>query len=108
MEEIVGDIEDEYDVARPQMERLSPTEVIMDARVSIDDLNEALSLDIRGQDFDTIGGFIYHRLGKVPGPGDEIQTDGFTVSVISTTGRRIRKIKITKTPQAEVEGASGG
>ncbi|MEE9199500.1 MAG: hemolysin family protein [Dehalococcoidia bacterium] len=107
VEEIVGEIEDEFDVEEPQMERLSPTEVIMDARESIDRLNEALSLDIRGQDFDTIGGLVYDRLGKIPGPGDEIEADGFKISVISTTGRRIRKVKITKAPQVEVEEPQG-
>ena len=105
MEEIVGEIEDEFDAGTPQIERLSPTEVIIDARVSIDQLNETLSLDIRGKDFDTIGGFILDRLGKIPVPGNEIQADGFKVSVLSTTGRRIRKVKISKAPQTEEEQA---
>jgi magnesium and cobalt transporter len=96
MEEIVGEIEDEFDIGAPQIETVSPGEVIMDAAVSIDDLNEALSLDIQGEDFDTVGGFIFDRLGKIPIPGDEIREDGFLVSVLTTTGRRIRKVKITK------------
>ena len=96
MEEIVGEIEDEFDIGAPQIETVSPSEVIMDAAVSIDDLNEALSLDIQGEDFDTVGGFIFDRLGKIPIPGDEIREDGFLVSVLTTTGRRIRKVKITK------------
>ena len=100
MEEIVGEIEDEFDFEVPQMETIGPDEVIMDAAVSIDDLNEALSLDIRGEDFDTVGGFIFDRLGKIPVPGDEIREDGFLVSVLTTTGRRIRKVKISRIPES--------
>lgn len=96
MEEIVGEIEDEFDTGTPQIETVGPGEVIMDAAVSIDDLNEALSLDIQGEDFDTVGGFIFDRLGKIPVPGDEIREDGFLVSVLTTTGRRIRKVKISR------------
>ncbi|MCH7996565.1 MAG: HlyC/CorC family transporter [Chloroflexi bacterium] len=103
VEEIVGEIEDEFDTGEPQIETISPTEVIMDAGVSIDLLNETLSLDIQGEDFDSIGGFIFDRLGKIPSPGDEIRADGFVVSVLSTTGRRIRKVKIVKvsTPEGQ-------
>ncbi|MCH8088679.1 MAG: HlyC/CorC family transporter [Chloroflexi bacterium] len=101
VEEIVGEIEDEFDTGEPQIETISPTEVIMDAGVSIDLLNETLSLDIQGEDFDSIGGFIYDRLGKIPSPGDEIRANGFVVSVLSTTGRRIRKVKIVKVSKPE-------
>ena len=103
MEEIVGEIEDEFDFGTPQIETIGPNEVIMDAAVSIDDLNEALSLDIQGEDFDTVGGFIFDRLGKIPVPGDEIRGDGCLVSVLTTTGRRIRKVKISKTSTPIVE-----
>ena len=103
VEEIVGEIEDEFDTGEPQIETISPNEVIMDAGVSIDLLNETLSLDIQGEDFDSIGGFIYDRLGKIPSPGDEMRADGFVVSVLSTTGRRIRKVKIVKVSTPEVQ-----
>lgn len=108
MEEIVGEIEDEFDFGTPQIETIGPDEVIMDAAVSIDDLNEAFSLDIQGEDFDTVGGFIFDRLGKIPVPGDEIREDGFLVSVLTTTGRRIRKVKISRvaTPLPESDSES--
>ena len=96
VDEIVGEIEDEFDIGTPQIETVGPNEIIMDAAVSIDDLNEALSLNIQGEDFDTVGGFIFDRLGKIPVPGDEIREDGFLVSVLTTTGRRIRKVKISR------------
>lgn len=107
MEEIVGEIEDEFDVGRTQIETVSPTEVVLDGGVGIDQLNDRFSLGIEGQDFDTIGGFILDRLGKIPNPGDEIQEDGFRISVLSTTGRRVRKVKITQVPLVEEDEASG-
>ena len=106
MEEIVGEIEDEFDTGTPQIETIGPHEVIMDAAVSIDDLNDALSLDIQGEDFDTVGGFIFDRLGKIPIPGDEIREDGFLVSVLTTTGRRIRKVKISRVSVPDGESQS--
>ena len=96
LEEIVGEIEDEYDREEPTIEKVDDTEVIVDARVSIDDLNELLGLHIEGDDFDTVGGFVYHELGKIPAAGDEVQSDGLRLRVLSVLGRRIKKIRVKK------------
>jgi putative hemolysin len=96
LEEIVGEIEDEYDREEPTVEKVDDTEVIVDARVSIDDLNELLGLHIEGEDFDTVGGFVYHQLGKIPIVGDEVQADGLRLRVLSVLGRRIKKIRVKK------------
>jgi putative hemolysin len=96
LEEIVGEIEDEYDREEPTIEKVDDTEAIVDARVSIDDLNELLGLNIEGEDFDTVGGFVYHELGRIPLAGDEVQADGLRLKVISVLGRRIKKIRVKK------------
>jgi putative hemolysin len=97
IEEIVGEIQDEYDVAEtPMIEEISPTEAVFDARVSIRDVNDTLHLDIQDEDFDTLGGLVYHQLGKVPNVGDEVRTDGCLVTVLSTNGRRVKKVRVTK------------
>jgi CBS domain containing-hemolysin-like protein len=96
LEEIVGEIEDEYDREEPTIEKVDDTEVIVDARVSIDDLNELLGLHIEGDDFDTVGGFVYHELGRIPLAGDEVQSDGLQLRVLSVLGRRIKKIRVKK------------
>jgi CBS domain containing-hemolysin-like protein len=96
LEEIVGEIEDEYDREEPTIEKVDDTEVIVDARVSIDDLNELLGLSIEGEDFDTVGGFVYHELGRIPLAGDEVQSDGLRMKVLSVVGRRIKKIQVKK------------
>lgn len=98
LEEIVGEIEDEYDRSEVTIERLGPDEAIVDARVSIDDLNEIFGLAVEGEDFDTVGGFVYHLLGRVPTPGDEVSADGLRLHVLNVLGRRIKKVRIVREP----------
>jgi putative hemolysin len=96
IEEIVGEIRDEYDVEESMIEEVSDREALFDARVSIRDVNDTLDLEIEDEDFDTLGGLLYHELGKVPTVGDEVRVDGALVTVLSTTGRRVRKVRVTK------------
>jgi CBS domain containing-hemolysin-like protein len=101
IEEIVGEIQDEYDVEEAMIEEISDHEALFDARVSIRDVNDTLDLDIEDEDFDTLGGLLYHELGKVPNVGDEVRIDGALVTVLTTTGRRVRKVRVTKVPPTE-------
>jgi CBS domain containing-hemolysin-like protein len=96
LEEIVGEIQDEYDREEASIERLTDTEAIFDARVSIDALNELFGLEIEGEDFDSVGGFVYHQLGRMPAPGDEVRADGLTLRVLSTLGHRIKKVRVAR------------
>lgn len=98
LEEIVGEILDEFDVGEPEIISLSDSEFMMDARVSIDNLNDLLNVLVEGDGFDTLGGFVYQRLGKIPSPGDSMVYDGLRIEVISTTGRRLKRLKVTKRP----------
>jgi CBS domain containing-hemolysin-like protein len=102
LEEIVGEIRDEYDLAEEApFERLSDREAVVDARTSIRDVNELLSLDLPDDEFDTLGGLVYDRLGKVPAPNDEVRVDGCLVRVLSTEGRRIKKVRVLVGEQQE-------
>jgi magnesium and cobalt exporter, CNNM family len=98
IEEIVGEIQDEYDVEEAPIQEVSETEALFDARVSIRDVNDTLDLNIEDEDFDTLGGLLYHELGKVPNVGDEVRVDGALVTVLTTTGRRVRKVRVVKVP----------
>jgi CBS domain containing-hemolysin-like protein len=98
IEEIVGEIQDEYDVEEAPIQEVSEREALFDARVSIRDVNDTLDLDIEDEDFDTLGGLLYHELGKVPNVGDEVRVDGAVVTVLTTTGRRVRKVRVMKVP----------
>ncbi|MGH2587788.1 MAG: hemolysin family protein, partial [Dehalococcoidia bacterium] len=82
LEEIVGEIEDEYDTGEPQIERLSDREAILDARLPLDDLNELFHANLEDEEVDTVGGFVFNHLGKMPAPGDEVQVDGILIRVL--------------------------
>jgi CBS domain containing-hemolysin-like protein len=95
LEEIVGEIRDEYDVNEEMpIQRIDPQISIVDARVSIRDVNEELDLHLDVEELDTLGGLVYHELGKVPTEGDEVRMNGCLVTVMSTDGRRIKKLKV--------------
>ncbi|MPZ23544.1 MAG: DUF21 domain-containing protein [Dehalococcoidia bacterium] len=96
LEEIVGEIEDEYDVADTSIEQLGENEAIVDARLTIEALNELFSVNIDDEEFDTVGGLVYHRLGKMPGPGDSLSVDGLNLSVLSVMDRRIKKVLVSR------------
>ena len=107
LEEIVGEIADEFDVEEEEIQRLTETEAIVDAKVSVDALNELFVLEIEKDDFETVGGFIYDQLGKMPSVGDEVQVDGLLrLRVLSMLGRRIKKVRVTK--EALSPAAEGG
>jgi CBS domain containing-hemolysin-like protein len=100
LEEIVGEIEDEHDVAQVTLERVSEDEAILDARIGIDQLNDLFDLQIESEDFDTVGGLVYHELGKMPSVGDEVRTSGLRLQVLSVTGNRIKKVRVVREPAA--------
>ena len=97
LEEIVGEIHDEFDVEEPEIEVVSDREFLMDARVGIDKLHELLQVAVEGDGFDTVGGFVYERLGRIPSSGDVVEYDGLKIEVVSTVGRRLKKLRVTKT-----------
>lgn len=100
IEEIVGEIEDEYDVAGPAMEQISEDEVLLDASMPAEVLEELFDYTAESEDFDTVGGFVIHELGRLPAVGDEVQVDGLRLRVLSMSGRRLRRLRVAR------EGAS--
>jgi CBS domain containing-hemolysin-like protein len=96
LEEIVGEIRDEFDVEDQPVQLLAPDEVIVDARVGIDDLGEMFDVQIKKNDFDSIGGFIINELGRIPSVGDNVRVNGISLKVLSVAGRRIKKVRVTK------------
>jgi CBS domain containing-hemolysin-like protein len=96
LEEIVGDIADEFDVGEPEIEIINDRQAVMDARVSLEQVNHLFSTRIEGEGFDTLGGLIYSELGRIPNAGDEIHSNGLRVQVVSTLGRRIKKVRVLR------------
>ncbi len=96
LEEIVGEIQDEYDIGEePLIERLGENEGIFNARVNIGQVNDALDVKLP-EESDTLGGLVYQHLQKMPKVGDEVRLDGVTISVLSVIGRRIKKVRVSK------------
>ncbi|MCH2304770.1 MAG: hemolysin family protein [SAR202 cluster bacterium] len=95
LEEIVGEIQDEFDTIEPEILFDSSGEFIIDARTSIEQLNALLSTSFEGEGFDTVGGLVYSQMGKIPSSGSKINYKGINIEVISTIGRRLKKLKIS-------------
>jgi len=96
LEEIVGEIRDEFDIQEQEVQVLTSNEAIVDARVGIEALNEVFDTAIAKNDFDSIGGFIVSALGRMPSVGDEVRVNGLSLRVLSVAGRRIQKVRVTK------------
>ena len=96
LEEIVGEIQDEFDVGESEVQRVNNDEFLMDARANVDQLTDLFGVSIEGDGFDTLGGFVYQRLGKIPSPGDVVDYDGLRIEVVSTTGRRLKSLRVTR------------
>jgi putative hemolysin len=94
VEEIVGEIQDEYDIEEPVVEQVSEQEFVFNARVDLDDVNRLMGTSFPTELGDTLGGFIYSQLGKVPVPGESVHFDGLTIEVLTVSGRRIRKVRV--------------
>lgn len=103
VEEIVGDIQDEYDVEEQLFEQIDENDYIVDAKLGLDDLNDLLDSKLTSEDYDTLGGFVYARLDKIPTVGDAVKTEQFTFTVIGTRGRRVTKVKIVRHGSANDE-----
>jgi putative hemolysin len=99
LEEIVGEIQDEYDEEEPLIVRLSDDEARIDGRADVDDLAELFDTNLGLEDadeYDTVGGLIYHRIGGVPKPGDQVAVDGLTLTVETIDGRRVGKVLVVR------------
>jgi CBS domain containing-hemolysin-like protein len=107
LEEIVGEIQDEYDAEEPAVEELSATQYLFDARVALDEVNKLLGVELPAEGGDTLGGFIYSQLGKVPAVGDTIELDNVRIEVLSVAGRRIKQVRASVVPESETASEAG-
>jgi CBS domain containing-hemolysin-like protein len=101
LEEIVGEIQDEYDAEEPALQQLAEGEVVTDARVLLDDINDRTGLRLASEESDRVGGLVYEQLGRVPEVGDQVQLpDGVVITVLSVEGLGPRRLRITYQPAA--------
>lgn len=103
IEELVGEIVDEYDVEEPLVERQRDGTLRVDARISIDELNDLAAMDLPEGDWDTVGGLVFDRFGRVPSVGDTCDVNGYNLRVERLQGRRITRVRIQKMVVAELD-----
>ncbi|HEY8647538.1 MAG TPA: hemolysin family protein [Gaiellaceae bacterium] len=94
LEEIVGEIEDEFDLPDETVERIDDDTIRIDGTFPIDDFNERFGCDLPQDDYHTIAGFVFGQLGRAAGPGDEVAHDGLKFSVDSVEGQRIDRLTV--------------
>ena len=110
IEEIVGEIQDEYDEEDPMIVPLSENEAQVDGRADVDDLLEHFDTKLQGDDqeeFDTVSGLVYHHIGGVPKVGDTVDVDGLLLTVEATDGRRVRTVHVVYSKPPEPDGDEG-
>jgi len=103
IEEIVGEIVDEYDVEEPLVEPIDDDTIRVDAKMPIDEVNELLTVDLPHDEWDTVGGLVFGLTGRVPVPGETVTYDSLHFKTERVTGRRIQKVLISRIPHAAEE-----
>lgn len=101
LEEVVGEIEDEYDPNRELYEQLPDGGYLIDARMEVDAINEQLGLEIPEGDYETLGGFIIHFLQRIPEGGKTFQYEELVFTIASATNKRVEEVKISKLTEPE-------
>jgi putative hemolysin len=103
LEQIVGEIEDEFDLPDESVERLADGRIRIDGTFSIDDFNEEFDLELPVEDYHTMAGFVFGLLGRAPEPGDEVASDGARFTVLEVEGTRIERLEVELVPESELE-----
>ena len=104
----MGEIHDEYDAPeRPAVEREGDDKFWVEGAVSIDELETLLGISVESEDFSTVGGLVYHELGRVPNPGEEFRYGPFKVIVEQVVRRRIRRVYFQRSLEPETADDAG-
>ena len=107
LQELVGEITDEYDREEPEVLQLGDVVYRVSGKASIDDVNELLGTELPDEDWDTVAGLLLDLLGRMPENGEEIRFGGVNLKADKVQGRRIGSVLITREPEeAEAEGAA--
>jgi magnesium and cobalt exporter, CNNM family len=105
IEELVGEIQDEFDEDEAAIEPLGDNTYAIDGRIPITDVNEYFELDLPHEDFDTIGGYVLGSLGRPPELGDTVQADGVTLRVKNVDGPRVSMLTLERNEEPQGEGS---
>ena len=106
LEEIVGEIQDEYDLEEKPIQLLDANTVLVNARIHVEEINELLGTRLPEEDVDTVAGLVYSLFGRVPAQGEQVTLPGVELKVEKTLGQRITRVRITRTTSAPQEEAA--
>jgi magnesium and cobalt transporter len=100
LEEIVGDIQDEYDLEIPWLQPQDDGTLLVDARANVEELEEYYDIEIPREKFDTVGGYLFHLLGNVPQKGEKVCDNGLILMVEGSDERKIDKVRVWRDAEA--------
>jgi CBS domain containing-hemolysin-like protein len=106
LEELVGDIQDEFDSEKEEFRKINENEFTVDGALGLYELHDAAGLDLESADVSTIGGYVTHLLGHLPKQGEQVKIDDYCVTVSQTDGRRIGQLHFKKVSEPPVEVAT--
>ncbi len=96
LEEIVGEIRDEYDVEVERIVDEGQGKFLLSGSVHVEEMATLMKVGVEGQGFETVGGFLLSRLGRVPAVGDHFEVDGLDVEIVETEQRRITRVRMSR------------
>jgi putative hemolysin len=100
IEELVGEIEDEYDLEEKEFHRRPDGSIMVKARIPIDELNELLDAELpENEEYDSLGGYIYNELGRIPKIGETLDVAGYTLQIHAATDRQIQIVQLKSRPE---------
>jgi putative hemolysin len=98
MEEVIGEIHDEYDVEEEQTRSLRGGDIEVDGLLSVEDFEDKTGLELPDGPYETVAGFVIHQLGRLPGVGESFEALGHRFGVTELDGRRVAKVRLTALP----------
>ena len=100
LEELVGDIQDEFDVEKEEFRKINANEFSVDGALGLYELNDLVQLDLESPDVSTIGGYVTHLLGHLPKTGEQVTIDNYVVTVSQADARRVKQLHFKKLSDA--------
>jgi CBS domain containing-hemolysin-like protein len=101
LEEIVGEIRDEYDVETEPVVEQPDRSIVFSAKVNIAEVSDRLGIPIEPEGFETVGGYVLTRVGRVPSSGEKFELDGMLVEVLEADRRRIHRVRFARPQPVE-------
>ena len=108
LEELVGDIQDEFDAEKEEFRKVNENEFVVDGALGLYELNDLTGLELESADVSTIGGYVTHLLGHLPKQGEQVRIDNYEVTVTQSDSRRVKQVHFRKAPPAESDQVESG